>query len=169
MVFLTLHHRICIVSIVRLVALRQINNSDLTWSNELPSLWTFLEPALSIINTCLPVTQPVANKASEFLGIKGASSVAAQPSAMHGNNVTRNFTRLDDPPYYRTEGTGTYNNSSYESAYGWELSGSGINVNEDLEIDTIASAPRPSVFGNVPKDLENDTSAGVPLPLPHGL
>jgi hypothetical protein len=193
LVSLTIHHIICIVSIVCLVALYQINNSDLTWSNEPPGLWTFLEPALSIINTCLPVTQPVADKALKFFGVKGSSSTnrswntssaAKQPSAMHGNGDARNFTRLDDHTYPLTEGIGTYNHisgpgskeiaDSYdlkepESAYGRDSSASEINVRKDWEVKTSASVPRPSLFGNVSKEWENDPSAGVPLPLPHGL
>lgn len=121
LVSLIIHHSICIISIIRLVALYRINNSDLTWSNEPPGLWTFLEPALSIINTCLPVTQPVAGKALKFFGVKGSSSTnrswntssaVKQPSAMHGNSDARNFTRLDDHAYPLTEGIGTYNHIS---------------------------------------------------------
>lgn len=190
---LTSYHSICIVSIVRLVALYQINNSDLTWSNEPPALWTFIEPALSIINACLPVTQPVADKAFKFFGVKGSCSTnrswneslaAKQPSALrYGNCEARNFTRLDDYIYPLTEGTGTYNHitgpgketaHSYEleepeSAYGRDSAALGINVRKDWEVNTSVSRPRPSVFGNVSKDWENDPSAGVPLPLPHGL
>ena len=171
-----------------------INENDITWSNEPPGLWTFIEPALSIINTCLPVLQPVLDKIIRSLGVKrnspstkswNESSGGGKSSAMrHGAGEGRNFKRLDDQAYPLTKHTGNYSVITSpvtkeipdpyeldepESIYHQDARSTGIRVKKDWEVKTTTGEPSKSLFGNVSKDWGNDPSAGVPLPLPHGL
>lgn len=61
----TLNSSICIISIIRLVAIKRLNlNSDVTYDIVLDDICTSLEPTLGIINACLPVLQPVLSKLS---------------------------------------------------------------------------------------------------------
>ena len=185
---------ICVISAVRIAFLWNINENDLTWSNEPSGLWTFLEPALSIINTCLPVLQPVANKMSRILGVKqnttssnswNESFGGGKSNAMrHGTDGGRNFERLDDLADPSIESTGNYSvitgPASKEIPDPYDLgepesisdraaSSTGIKVKKDWEVKTATGTPSKSLFGNVPKDWEHEPGAGMPVPLPHGL
>ena len=61
-----LHPSICIVSIIRIVAIKQLNlNSDVSYDAVLDTICSALEPTLGVVNACLPILQPVASKISD--------------------------------------------------------------------------------------------------------
>lgn len=61
-----LHPSICIVSIVRIVSIKQLNlNSDVSYDAVLDTICSALEPTLGVVNACLPILQPVASKLSD--------------------------------------------------------------------------------------------------------
>ena len=53
---------ICIVSLQRVIWLRQWDQSDLAFDAILGVCWSILEPSLGVINACLPVMWPVLQK-----------------------------------------------------------------------------------------------------------
>ena len=55
---------ICIVSIIRIVAIKTESYADITYSTILDNITTALEPTLGVINACLPILQPVLSKFS---------------------------------------------------------------------------------------------------------
>lgn len=56
---------ICILSIVRVVAIKRLNLSlDLTYDSVSNNIYTSLEPTLGVINACLPLLRPVFSKLS---------------------------------------------------------------------------------------------------------
>ncbi|KAL1981058.1 hypothetical protein VTN96DRAFT_3123 [Rasamsonia emersonii] len=50
---------ICIITIIRIVAVRQLDVNDLSYTVVGDGIWSAVEPCLSIINACLPVLKPV--------------------------------------------------------------------------------------------------------------
>ena len=62
----TLHPSICIISVIRIVSIKQLDlDSDLSYDAVLDSVTSALEPTLGVVNACLPILQPVASKLSD--------------------------------------------------------------------------------------------------------
>ena len=60
---LTKSSRICIATIMRIIALIQLD-ADISYSIVSAKIWSSLEPCLGIVNACLPVLQPAVAKFS---------------------------------------------------------------------------------------------------------
>lgn len=50
------------ISLQRILWLRDWEHTDLTYTVELGACWTTLEPALGVVNACLPTIRPVLRK-----------------------------------------------------------------------------------------------------------
>lgn len=95
-------HSICIISILRIVSIQNLNEADFTYSVSLIGIWSFLEPSLGIVSACLPVMQPVLSKIStasviswtKNLGSKNATSKAQ----FWGNGGSGSTERIDSRP-----------------------------------------------------------------------
>ena len=62
----TLHPSICIVSIFRIVSIKQLDlDSDLSYDSVPDRICSALEPTLGVVNACLPLLKPVASKMSD--------------------------------------------------------------------------------------------------------
>ena len=113
-------NRICIVSILRIKYLNELNPHDITYSIAPLGLFTLLEPTLGIISACLPVIRPVINNllkkptlptSSEYLTSKASRSAPARHSS-HGPNggfAPKRFQRLDDHAYPLTNRYSNFN------------------------------------------------------------
>lgn len=110
-------NRICIITILRIKYLNDLDLHNITYSIAPEGLFTLLEPTLGIISACLPVVRPVLNKLSknapipstEQYGSKSARAASARHSS-HGQNggfAPKRFQRLDDYAYPLTD---TYRN-----------------------------------------------------------
>lgn len=88
----------------------RLDYEDLSYSVELDGIWTFLEPALGIINACLPVLQPVLSRFLNFSILKWAKNVSTGKTALRQRpspsspleekaNDSRKFKRLDEHLY----------------------------------------------------------------------
>jgi hypothetical protein len=54
--------RICIISLLRVIYVHNLNLADFWYSSAGLANWSVLEPTLGIVNACLPVLRPVAQK-----------------------------------------------------------------------------------------------------------
>lgn len=50
--------RICVISLLRVIAVRQWDLSDITYSHVNVLIYSILEPTLGVVNTCLPTIKP---------------------------------------------------------------------------------------------------------------
>ena len=57
---------ICIITILRIVSVVNLNPKDLSYSAIDDAIWSELEPCLGIINACLPVIPPVVSQISRL-------------------------------------------------------------------------------------------------------
>lgn len=89
-------HSICIISVLRVVSVKQLNYSDLSYNVVLDVMWTTLEPTLGIINACLPMLQPVASKISQSQLLSYARGLSSKGSTSRLFRTGRSSTR---PPY----------------------------------------------------------------------
>ncbi|KAL8824702.1 MAG: hypothetical protein Q9170_008072 [Blastenia crenularia] len=50
---------VCIVSVIRLVVLSQVNTSDITWNYVPAACWSAAEPSIAVVSACLPSLRPL--------------------------------------------------------------------------------------------------------------
>lgn len=109
---------ICVITILRIKALYDLDLTDITYSIGPMGLWTGLEPTLGIINACLPVIQPILHKLSQknvfswgqSATKRGHVGSGVQGAHEGGGEYTRKkFQRLDDHIYPLTETFGNFN------------------------------------------------------------
>ncbi|KAL9062620.1 MAG: hypothetical protein Q9161_009779 [Pseudevernia consocians] len=55
---------VCIVSILRVVAIHKLSTVDLSYTSVSDGVWSILEPSLGIVASCLPIMQPVLSRRS---------------------------------------------------------------------------------------------------------
>ena len=141
-------NRICIVTILRIKYLNDLDLHNITYSIAPEGLFTLLEPTLGIISACLPAIRPVINKlsrnapipSSEQYGSKAARSASARPSARHSSHgqnsgfAPKRFQRLDDYAYPLTD---TYRN--FNDVAGPENDAS--SADQDVEEHAYVSDP----------------------------
>ena len=112
-------NRICIITILRIKYLNDLDLHNITYSIAPEGLFTLLEPTLGIISACLPVIRPVITKlskkstipSSEHYGSKAGRSTSARHSS-HGQNsgfTPNRFQRLDDHAYPLRDTYGHFN------------------------------------------------------------
>lgn len=53
---------ICVLTILRVIYLHNLNLVDFTYSSAMLSIWSVLEPTLGIVNACLPLIRPASDK-----------------------------------------------------------------------------------------------------------
>ena len=54
-----IYPRICIISLIRVVYVRNLDLHDFIYSGADLTSWSLLEPTLGVVNACLPVLKPV--------------------------------------------------------------------------------------------------------------
>lgn len=136
---------ICVISIVRIVAIKELDlSSDVTYDLVLDDVTTALEPTLGVINACLPILQPVVSKFSgstmlvwskwrssggtsrERLGPKGT------PLEPPNDSKPRKFHRLHADLYPLTDVTAT---QSHCTGPGHQMDSNGDTDSVDDELD----------------------------------
>ncbi|KAI4183026.1 MAG: hypothetical protein L6R41_005636 [Letrouitia leprolyta] len=50
---------VCVVSIIRLVVLSEVDKSDITWNYVPAACWTAAEPSIAVVSACLPSLRPL--------------------------------------------------------------------------------------------------------------
>ncbi|KAL8687901.1 MAG: hypothetical protein Q9224_005020 [Gallowayella concinna] len=65
---------VCIVSVVRLVLLSGVDESDITWNYVPAATWSAAEPSISVVSACLPSLRPL------FVRLVWGSTHAPKPS-----------------------------------------------------------------------------------------
>ncbi|MCJ1285448.1 hypothetical protein MMC26_004788 [Xylographa opegraphella] len=98
---------ICAISVVRIVALATWDFSDFSYGLGKVAYWSTLEPALGVINCCLPVLQPVLSKLrGTSFGTKGRSKLSygrSVTSKESGSAKIGRFQRMDNDLYPLTD------------------------------------------------------------------
>ncbi|MCJ1438914.1 hypothetical protein MMC27_008304 [Xylographa pallens] len=98
---------ICAISVVRIVALATWDFSDFSYGLGKVAYWSTLEPALGVINCCLPVLQPVLSKLrGTTFGTKGRSKLSYGRSVMSKESDSGKigrFQRMDNELYPLTD------------------------------------------------------------------
>lgn len=87
---------ICIVSIVRIVAISKISYTDISYSLPLAFIWSMLEPTLGITIACIPVMRPLFMRGINSSRDKGSGYQSASGS----NFDSRNFQNIDRQQLY---------------------------------------------------------------------
>ncbi|MCJ1248191.1 hypothetical protein MMC30_005408 [Trapelia coarctata] len=128
---------ICIISVIRVVTLAQINTTDFSYRLGQIGYWSVLEPTLGIISCCLPVLPPVLSK---LLGPSPTFEMQHPAS-----NDTGRFNRMPDD----VEGTYplTSRSESFQKseAYGGRPSGNYSEVSLGRERGDVPPVPAPGV------------------------
>ena len=117
--------RILVFSAIRIDALAKWDFSDLTWGMWKVAVWSILEPSLGIINCCLPVLGPIAEKvytSATWTSVTGRNSnTSSGKLPYHGgfhrkagghHTDTRPFELLADPGFSLETRSGTTNQIS---------------------------------------------------------
>lgn len=89
-----------VASIVRIIYLRTINMSDITYSVNLPGIWTVIEMDLSIVCACLPTVYGLFKPPkSHDNGIKPSHKFSAPSSIrmLFGSKSNSSYTGIEDP------------------------------------------------------------------------
>ncbi len=114
----SLNVSICIITILRIKALYDLDLTDITFSIAPMGLYTLLEPTLGIVNACLPVIQPVLHKlpqlglSSWLQGTTKRSLTGSGGPSSHQHRCeskAQRFQRLDDHTFPLTKRCGNYN------------------------------------------------------------
>ena len=105
-------YRICIITIMRVVVIYNLDLADFTYSAASLSIWSILEPTLGIINACLPLIRPACQevfKSNVFAWSKastaqrktdsGHSHRSNKPPLQSKASNAQNFHRLYDHLY----------------------------------------------------------------------
>ncbi|RDL41292.1 uncharacterized protein BP5553_01271 [Venustampulla echinocandica] len=154
---------ICIISILRVVAIQELDYSDVSYNIVWDTMWTVLEPTLGVINACLPMLQPVASKASNSQlfsyarsgkSTKGSGSTKqlwTASSSTRGvrsdHSKAKNFVRIPGDGYSLTDLCTTQNDIS------------GTTIDGEHERDTYMESTRKEPVIRVKKDW--DVHSGV--------
>ena len=107
---ISVQYRICVLSVVRVVAISKLDFADATYNIVLDNIMSALEPTLGVINACLPLLQPIIPKVSETKivtwfrslttlrssGTGLSKTVSKQPS---GESKSHHFERLTPDLY----------------------------------------------------------------------
>ena len=114
-------NRICIISILRIIYLTDLDLHNITYSIAPEGLFTLLEPTLGIVCACIPIIQPAITKLSRKItpafstaqsgSGKAGCSTAAENGA-HGQNSAfspKRFRRLSDHAFPLTDTYGRFN------------------------------------------------------------
>jgi hypothetical protein len=100
---------ICVISIVRCIAIANLNLTDVTYDVVLDNICTALEPTLGCINACLPLLQPVA---SSIAGSSALSWLKSLTSNMTSRRRLRSNESGGSKPWHghseKTDSTGGY-------------------------------------------------------------
>lgn len=120
-----LHSSICIVSIIRIVSIKQVNlNSDFPYDGVLDTICSALEPTLGVVNACLPILQPAASKISDSTMLawsklrsssgtsRGGLGSQETPSEPSVKPKSRSFRRIPGDLYPLTDVTATQSHCS---------------------------------------------------------
>ena len=76
--------RICVVSLLRVLFINNLDLVDFSYSSNGLGRWSFLEPSLGVVNTCLPVMRPA------LLKILGSHTMTwAAKGSRHGSSDQR--------------------------------------------------------------------------------
>ena len=65
MLILDILSSICAISLVRVLCINNLDYMDYSYSSDALGRWSFLEPSLGVVNTCLPVSRPAFQKISD--------------------------------------------------------------------------------------------------------
>ncbi|KAL9595945.1 MAG: hypothetical protein Q9219_006136 [cf. Caloplaca sp. 3 TL-2023] len=57
---------VCIISVLRVVAIHELDPLDLSYTSAADGIWSILEPSLGIVAACLPIMQPVLSRLTEY-------------------------------------------------------------------------------------------------------
>ncbi|MCJ1270110.1 hypothetical protein MMC22_010004 [Lobaria immixta] len=89
---------VCVISILRLVALLGLTYSDITFSVPTSLLWSVLEPCIGCICACVPLMRPLFTSAFPDRMSKGRKSYGYIPDRKDNSNLTgnSNSNRSDD-------------------------------------------------------------------------
>lgn len=89
---------VCVISILRLVALLGLTYSDITFSVPTSLLWSVLEPCIGCICACVPLMRPLFTSAFPDRMSKGRKSYGYIPERKDNSNLTgnSNSNRSDD-------------------------------------------------------------------------
>lgn len=158
-------HRICIISILRLVDLARLDLNDLTYNLAKVAVWTGLEPMLGIINACLPVIQPVVKRVLESNVFSRSSrnrsnskvwtSSSSKPGKKSNTGDINSFHRLEETSYPLAEGIGTLTQISGPQSQSFSTS-------DDLEAQKEGLHPRShSTTINVRRDWEVQSEPAI--------
>ena len=146
--------RICVITILRITSLKNLNFADFTYAVEPVAIWSVLEPTLGIISACLPIIQPIVRKlvnSRAFAWTKESSMNHSSKIMRYGEADPKKFRRLDDIsfPLSETGDTqtqittfdGTYSPDSNDlegQKYFPDPPRTTINVRRDWEVESKA-------------------------------
>ena len=86
MLIITPYPSICVVSIIRIVAIKRLNlDSDVSYDAVLDSFVSSLEPTLGVINACLPILQPVISKISDGTNLAWSKLTSSDNTPREGS------------------------------------------------------------------------------------
>lgn len=97
---------ICIITVLRLLAIRRLDFTNFTYTACQVQMWSILEPQLGIINACLPLMLPgirrlfcMRNPETKKTGSAPSGVVTIGGSGYSSHNDKRRFRRLQEDSY----------------------------------------------------------------------
>ena len=92
-----LNPSICITSTIRVITIKNVDYSDITYNNILDDICSSLEPTFGVINACLPILQPVMSKVSD-------STIVAWSKWKSSGGTSRGWLRTQGTPFEPSDG-----------------------------------------------------------------
>ncbi|KAL2058653.1 hypothetical protein ABVK25_001381 [Lepraria finkii] len=101
---------VCIISIIRLIVLSRLYDTDVTWNYVNAAIWSAAEPSMGVIAACIPSLRPLVaflwrgshkgrtlfSKKSAQATTSSGSSRMVWPTRNHGEDLVGGFTRLEE-------------------------------------------------------------------------
>ncbi|KAL9600311.1 MAG: hypothetical protein Q9219_003261 [cf. Caloplaca sp. 3 TL-2023] len=101
---------VCVVSVVHLVVISKVDESDITWNNVSATCWTAAEPSTAVVSACLPSLRPL------------FANLIRRRKSLHRRNLLswRSSHSNDDNSKTQTSTQGSFNRLHEFSGHGEE-------------------------------------------------
>ena len=138
--------RLCIVSVSRIILVRQVTNRDQTYSATLLVCFTLLESQLGIVLACLPIIRPATVKLRDST----ANTLTWRLLSTGKGSTTNSQTSSSANPATAKSKKGAFDRL-YDNMYPFTLASTTVNEVQSTALDDLETIDGTTKSGNIPQ------------------